>query len=413
MPATPASPTPPEDAGQDLLDKAGDDFQSLPQQAEDLTRDFFHWITTDSLEVLLGTALGFGLYFAMVLVRSWARHRLKRTAQFGTWSWVALKVLARTRSFFLVMLSAKIVIGLFGAPGTWSSLINVLFTIGAAVQGAFWVREFLIALVERKASSVDADPSMSSAVGVLTLIINVAVWLVAGIILLDNLGVNVTALVAGLGVGGIAIGLAAQGIFSDLFAALSILLDRPFVRGDTIQVGGPQGVVGTVEHIGLKTTRLRALAGEVVIMSNTNLLSQQINNLAQYDQRRVVMLLELIYQTPPETLERIPAELERIVNGVRDCRFDRAHFINFSTSSLDFEMVFFVAKPDFMTMADARHEVGLKIIREFARLGIQFAYPSQMSFLGGVDGLIVDPHPTKGSVGRPAHLAGKASVQKA
>jgi small-conductance mechanosensitive channel len=301
-------------------------------------------------------------------------------------------VVSCTRSFFLVLASARTVAALFGAPGTWVTLIGFLFAIAAAVQGAMWAREFLLALVQRKAGGDNADATMSSAVGVLTVLINVVVWTVAGIILLDNLGVNVTALVAGLGIGGIAIGLAAQGIFSDLFAALAILLDKPFKRGDTIQVG-QAGFVGTVEHIGLKTTRFRALSGEMIVMSNANLLNQQINNFADFTHRRVVLLVEVIYQTDADLLERIPAEMRAAVEAVPGCRFDRAHLFQFAASALDYELVFLVDSADLVVMFEARQAVMLGLVRRFRNLGIDFAFPSQTSFLAGPDGRIVDPHP--------------------
>ena len=384
-----------------LAEKAAEDLLSLPDQTEQLTRELFHWLQTDSLGLLAGLVLGTLLYGLFWTLRSWARRRLSRSTVFGSWGWVALRVASRTRSFFLVMVSARIVTSFFQAPAAWESLIAFLFTVASAVQGAFWVREFLIALVERKAAAQTGDATMSSAVGVLTVLINVVVWAFALIILLDNLGVNVTALVAGLGIGGIAIGLAAQGIFSDLFAALSILLDQPFRRGETIQIGGPQGAIGTVEHIGLKTTRLRALSGEVVVMSNANLLNQQINNFADYSHRRVVILIEVIYQTDPELLERIPAELERIVNGVADCRFDRAHLFQFAASALDYELVFTVQKADLQAMFDARQAVMIATIRRFGELGISFAFPAQMSFLAGPDGHIVGAHPRGGGTALP------------
>lgn len=394
-------------ADTDILKLPAEEAASLPTHAEELTRELFHWLRTDSFSLLGAVALGAALYTVFVFIRSFARRRLSRSATFGSWGWVALKVAAKTRSFFLVMVSAKIVTEMFQAPAAWNSLITFFFTVAVAVQGAFWVRELLIAIVERRAELHNGDAAMSSAVGVLTIIINVVVWAIAGIILLDNLGVNVTGLVAGLGIGGIAIGLAAQGIFSDLFGALSILLDRPFQRGETIQVGGPQGVVGTVEHIGLKTTRLRALSGEVVVMSNANLLNQQINNFADFTHRRVVILIEVIYQTEPSLLERIPAEIEQIVNKVPHCRFDRCHLLQFAPSALDYELVFGVGKPDLKSMFDARQAVMIAIIRRFQELEIQFAFPAQTSFLAGPDGLIVDPHPGTKSPSRPAHLAGK------
>lgn len=384
------------------------DLGVLPAQAEELTRELFEWFRDDSLSALAGIGLGVGLYFLLLFLRGLARRRLKR-ADFGSWNWVLLKVLAKTRSFFLVPAAAKLVAALFATPPSWLALITFLFTIAAAVQGAFWVREFLISLVERKASAGDAAEagSIGSAVGILTVIINVLVWTVAAIILLDNLGVNVTGLVAGLGIGGIAIGLAAQGIFSDLFAALSILLDRPFAKGDWIQVGGPQGVVGRVEHIGLKTTRLRALSGEMVVLSNANLLNQQINNLADFRQRRVVLLVEVIYQTDPTLLENIPDELRSIIEAQPLCRFDRAHILQFAPSGIQYELVFIVQDPGLLPMLEARHKVAIGIVRRFHELGIEFAFPAQVSYLAGPDGRIVEPHPETGPPVRPAHLGGR------
>ena len=400
---TSAAKTPP--ATQDVLKLPGTEAESLPTHVEELSRELFQWLKADNLGALAAVGIGVALYFAFVFARSFARRRLSRKAAFASWGWVALKVLAKTRSFFLAMVSAKIVGTLFQAPAMWGSVIHFFFTVAVVVQGAFWVREFLIALVERR--SDEGDAAMSSAVGVVTVIINVVVWALAGIILLDNLGVNVTGLVAGLGIGGIAIGLAAQGIFSDLFAALAILLDKPFQNGDAIQVGGPQGVVGTVDHIGLKTTRLRALSGEMVVMSNGNLLNQQINNFANYSHRRVVLLIEVIYQTDTDLLARIPIEIEKIVKGVPDCQFDRCHLTQFAPSALDYELVFAIEKPDMKSMADARQAVMIAVIKRFAELDIQFAFPAQVSYLAGADGHIAEPHPTGAPSSRPAHLSGK------
>ena len=371
----------------------GGDISDLPAQAKDLTRELYHWLATDSLGALMGAAVGVALYFLLVLLRGQARRRLSRKATFGSWSWVLLKVVARTRSAFLMVVSARVVALLFNAPESWVRVIGFFFTIAMAVQAAFWVRELMISLVERRAQeSADEHGAISSAVGVLTVIINVVVWAITAVILLDNLGVNVTGLVAGLGIGGIAIGLAAQGIFSDLFAALAILMDQPFRKGEVIQIGGPQGVVGTVEHIGLKSTRLRALSGEMVIMSNANILNQQVNNMANYTERRVVLLLSVIYQTPVAVLETLPAVLEAIVRGVAKTEFSRAHLVEFSPSAIDFELVFLVKDVDLVPMFDAREQVALGIIRRFEELGVQFAFPAQVSYLAGPDGLIVDPH---------------------
>jgi small-conductance mechanosensitive channel len=251
------------------------------------------------------------------------------------------------------------------------------------------LREIVLAFVERRASPGNDDhAALASAMGIITVLVNVVVWALAIILVLDNLGVNITALVAGLGVGGIAIGLAAQGIFSDLFAALSILFDRPFRVGDTISFGGSTGVV---EAIGLKTTRIRALSGEQLIIANTKLLDQQVSNMRRIQERRIVTTLGIIYQTPPDVIAAIPGVLKEIVGATPHCRFDRAHFHNFGASSLDFELVYHVDVPDYGITMDARQAIGLAILRRFAEMDVQFAYPTQTSFTAGPDGAMIDP----------------------
>ncbi len=226
------------------------------------------------------------------------------------------------------------------------------------------------------------------------MLVNVVVWSLAFILVLDNLGVNVTALVAGLGVGGIAIGLAAQGIFADLFAALAILFDRPFRVGETIRWGQ---ITGKVEAIGLKTVRIRSQSGEQVIVGNTKLLGDQISNLARIEERQVVMVFGVTYQTRSDLLDRLPAEMRAIVDATPGARFDRCHFVRFANSSLDFELVFFTAGQSFMAMMDARHAIGLAILRRFNELGIDFAYPTQVAMMARADGRVIDPPMTVAS----------------
>lgn len=378
--------------GEGLIDPDGE-LITLSHQFEALLRELYVWIRADSLRVMAAVAVGIAVYSALLLLRGWARRRCA-AVRFGSWSWVALKVASRTRSFFLLMVVARLVTWATAAPPAWVAVAHFLFTIAAAVQGAFWARELLLSLVERRAAAPGQDSStINSAVSILSLLINVVVWVIAGIILLDNLGVNVTALVAGLGIGGIAIGLAAQKVFSDLFAALAILLDQPFRKGDSIQVGGSQGVTGTVEHIGLKSTRLRAVSGELVVLSNANILDQQIANQTEYTRRRVAMTLMLTYQTPRVLLREIPDILRAIVERTPGCRFDRAHFVRIGQYSLDYELVFLVETTAQGEMLNAQQAVALAIIDRFAELGIAFAYPTQVEMQAGPDGRVIDPRP--------------------
>jgi small-conductance mechanosensitive channel len=379
---------------------------ALPDQVDTLGRELFVWLRHDSLAAVAGIALGLTVWLVFRLVRAWARRRIARSDSVMGWGAIALRAVARTRGFFILAVSLLLAAAIIGAPPGWTALVRFLFTIAAAIQGAIWAREVLVALVQRRASAQTGDGSMSSAVGVITVLINVAVWSIAAIILLDNLGVNVTALIAGLGIGGIAIGLAAQGVFSDLFAALSILLDQPFRRGDTIQVGGPQGVIGTVEHIGLKSTRLRALSGEIVVMSNANLLNQQINNFAQFARRRVVMQIGVIYQTRPDLLRRIPDAVRAIVDARPLCRYDRMHLTGFGAFSIDFELVFIVDSPELPVMFGEREAVSIGMVELFEKLGVEFAYPTQVEMIAGPDGQVIDPREQAPPVARSRRRTG-------
>ena len=194
--------------------------------------------------------------------------------------------------------------------------IHIAFVIAACLQAAIWARELILGLVHHRVGGAEEGSTLGSAIGIIRLLVTVALFAIAIILILDNLGVNVTGLVAGLGIGGIAIGLAAQGIFSDLFAALSIIFDKPFRKGDVISFGSPP-TTGIVEHIGLKSTRVRSLGGEEVVMANTKLLEQQLQNWALVGRRRAVMAFGVVYQTPADLLERQFLRLHQVDDCAR------------------------------------------------------------------------------------------------
>jgi small-conductance mechanosensitive channel len=200
------------------------------------------------------------------------------------------------------------------------------------------------------------------------------------LLMLDNLGINVTALVAGLGVGGIAVALAVQNILGDLFASLSIVLDKPFVIGDSITV---DSYSGTVEHVGLKTTRIRSLGGEQLVFSNSDLLKARLRNFKHMQERRIVFSVGVLYQTPADKLEKIPALVKEIIEKAPRVRFDRAHLRDLGDSALIFEIVYWVLDPTYARYMDAQQSINLGLIRCFADEGIGFAYPSQSLFIEG------------------------------
>lgn len=361
----------------------------LPGQIRVLSAQTYQWVRTDSLTAAIGAASAAVLFLILIGIRMGVCRWLGEGHDITSWRGFVRRMVGRTRSFFLAALAVKLVVRGAAPPGTLADVVAFIFTVAAAFQGAIWVRELILGLVARRAAgSEDDNGSLTSAMGIIKVLVNVVVWSVAAILVLDNLNVNVTGLVAGLGVGGIAIGLAAQGIFGDLFAALAILFDRPFRVGDQIKFGDVQG---DVEAIGLKTVRIRALTGEQVIISNSELLKLQIANQRRILERRVVLQIGVIYQTTPDQLDAIPHEIEAIIRGREHCRFDRAHFFRFGDSSLDFEIVFHVTVPEYGTLMAERHAIGLAMIRRFAEMGVEFAYPTQTSFTAGLDGKAIDP----------------------
>jgi small-conductance mechanosensitive channel len=349
------------------------------------------WIRANALELIAATAAGIAIYFAL----SWFKRKAAAIAakrgndeQIVTIAWRAV---SRTKRFFRILLAAELVNGFANAPEPIARTIQFLFTIAAVIQIAIWLREIILLLIERRAQQSGTEhETLKSAMTLIKLGVSFAVFAIAAMVVLDNLGVNITGLVAGLGVGGIAIGLAAQGIFSDLFAAISIIFDRPFKRGDTITY---DTTTARVERIGMKSTRLRALSGEEKIISNSKLLEKEITNNTQTVYRRVNFLLSLVQHTKPAVASKIPAILREIVEA-HDGEFIRAGFMAFAPSSLDFQLVFDVQSEDLDVMVASRHAIGIAIAERFAKDKIEFAYPTQTTYTAAPDGTLVMPYAT-------------------
>jgi small-conductance mechanosensitive channel len=212
----------------------------------------------------------------------------------------------------------------------------------------------------------------------MTVLINIFVWVIGLVFIMDNLGFDISAVIAGLGIGGIAIALAAQTILGDLFSYFVIFFDRPFEVGDFITV---QDKVGTVEYTGIKTTRIRALTGEQLVFSNTDLTNSRIHNFKKMQERRVVFKLGVIYQTTAAQLEEIPKIVRGIIESHSDVRFDRGHFASYGDFSLNFEFVYYVFGSDYVKYMDTQQSINLKIYNEFEKRKIGFAYPTQTLFV--------------------------------
>ena len=245
-------------------------------------------------------------------------------------------------------------------------------------QVGLWGNGMINFLVTRRAAKDGEDGLNLEAYSVITWIAKAALWTIVVLLALNNLGIQITALVAGLGISGIAVALAVQNILGDLFASLSIVMDRPFVIGDFIIVGDQ---MGTVEHVGLKTTRVKSLSGEQIVFSNTDLLSSRIRNYRLMNERRVLFTLGMTYQTPAEKLERIPAMIQEIIEAQEQVRFDRAHFASYGDFSLNFEIVYWVLDRDYALYMGIQQEINLALYRKFEEEKIEFAYPTQTLFV--------------------------------
>jgi small-conductance mechanosensitive channel len=350
------------------------------------------WISANSLDLALAAIAAAFIALLLIGLRSFGHRLIRDHDEAISWRTIFGRVLARTSLFFIAMAALKLVDSQTNAPPFLDRTIDILFIVAAAFQAAVWGRELILGFISHRIGDDDEHGRLASAIAIIRLLVTVTLFAIALIVILDNLGVNVTGLVAGLGIGGIAIGLAAQGIFSDLFAALSIIFDRPFRRGDTITFGSPP-TTGTVENIGLKSTRVRSLSGEEVVISNTKLLEQPLQNWAVMTRRRAVMQLGVIYQTPPDLLARLPEELRAIVERQPLAEFDRAHAYQFAPSSIDLELVFHVNSPDYADLMQVRQGVVLGILCRFAELGVEFAYPTQTTFTAAPDGKLVMPYP--------------------
>ena len=344
--------------------------KAFPGKIGTLGRDTFDWFRDDSTAALAGIGIAVALYLIFYGVRWTAVRLLGRTRDVATWRGFLARIVGRTRGFFIAALAAYLVAHIVAPPGLLMRAIDVVFTIAFAIQGAYWLREIVLGSIERRAASTEDPHSLDSAMNIIRVLVNVVVWILATILVLDNLGVNVTALVAGLGVGGIAIGLAAQGIFSALFAALSILFDRPFRVGDTIRFGE---ITGTVEAIGLKTTRLRATTGEQVIISNTKLLDLQIRNLRRIEARTATMTFHLDLSAPTEALRQVPAMMAAVFAPMPQVELHRTHLIGATLVSYDVELELTVADSSLTALLDAKQTVVLAAVDGFQRLGLRLA----------------------------------------
>lgn len=263
-----------------------------------------------------------------------------------------------------------------------SEILETSFTaLGTVLLVILFIR-FTITILRYilKVNFIDKEPDdvKASSIRALLPVINIVIWVLGIIFFLDNMGFNISAIVTGLGIGGIAIALAAQSILGDLFSYFCILFDRPFNLGDFIII---DDFLGVVEYIGIKTTRIRSLSGEILVFSNTELTGKPIRNFRHMKKRRIAFKFGIVYQTTNEQMKKIPDIVKTIIEGIGQTDFDRAHFNSFGDSSLDYEVVYYVDDPDYNKYMDIQQEINLKLKEEFEKIGVDFAYPTHTVFI--------------------------------
>jgi len=334
----------------------------------------FEWLA--AVTAVLAAFLALRLTVALI------RGRLQRLAERTRTSLddVLADTLASTNNLFLFIVSAFVGSLMLDMKRTTTETVRAVLVVAFIVQAAIWANRAVASwMAKERAARAESDPGAVTTLQGVSFVVRVLIWFGGLLLVLENLGVDITALVAGLGIGGVAVALALQNILGDLLAALSITLDKPFVNGDFIIVGD---YLGTIERIGLKTTRIRSLSGEQLIFSNSDLLSSRIRNYKRMQERRIVFTFGVVYQTSPEMLRRIPGMVREIIEKAERTRFDRAHFKEFGDSAYVFEVVFYMLEPDYNLYMDVQQQINLAICDRFAEHRIEMAYPTRTLFFG-------------------------------
>jgi small-conductance mechanosensitive channel len=312
------------------------------------------------------------VFFVAWLMRNTAARFLARRAPIAD-------VVRATRLWLLAPLALYAGAMLLELPARLERTVENVAMVALVLQFALWATRLLSRWLERRAEAArGTDPEAATTVTLLGFVGRVVVWSLALLFGLDQLGFDVTALIAGLGIGGIAVALALQNILGDLFASAAIVLDKPFMVGDFIVIGEH---AGSVEKVGLKTTRVRSLSGEQLVFSNAQLLNTQLRNFKRMQERRIAFAIGVTYETPLEKLREIPAWLKAAVDSQPKARFDRAHFKAYGDFSLNFEVVYYVLSAEFNVYMDTQQAINLAIFEQFARQGVQFAYPTRTLYI--------------------------------
>jgi small-conductance mechanosensitive channel len=342
-------------------------------------------------EMLLGNPLSDWLAAAIVALLVWTiLWAVKRfvTGHFESYSKGKYPSLVRliaylisnTRRVFFFGIALWAGQELLSLPRKTQRIVDDTVMLLLLLQAGIWTGRAVRFYLELKRRERGVDRVFEGSLEIINFVAGAIIWAFLTLVALDNLGVNITALLAGLGVGGVAVALALQNILGDLFASLSIALDKPFMVGDLLFL---DAYIGTVEHIGVKSTRLRSESGEQIILSNADILKSRVRNFGRLRERRILATIRVSYDTPAHKLKAIPPLLSSIVGEYAQARFERCHLMTLGESSLQFELSYFVQQPTVNPLLDLQQSVNFRIIDELARLGVKLAYPTQLIYVEG------------------------------
>ena len=287
-----------------------------------------------------------------------------------------IEIVRTIRPNFYSFIAFYLAINFLSFNNLVKKIIDIILITWVVYQTIVAIQILIDYVIKKKISK--EEKSANSAIITMGKILKATLWTLGGLLVLSNLGVDISSLIAGLGIGGIAVALALQNILSDLFSSFAIYFDKPFVIGDFIVV---DKIMGTVEKIGIKTTRIRALQGEEIVVPNKELVSDRIQNFKKMQQRRIIFHFGVVYNTKTEKLKQIPKVIENIIKSIELTNFDRAHFYKFDDSALSFEVAYYVQSPDYNKFMDIQQEINYKIKEQFEERNISMAYPTQTIYL--------------------------------
>lgn len=333
--------------------------------------------------------VGLGLLTIFYVVQHMLLYRLRAFAARTDFALddVVVDAIASIRHWVVILVVSYITMQFFAIPNQVDVVARALVLAALLWQAIEIAMHFLRFGTQRLIEKSDGrddhmvDPAAATAADMVTLIARIALWTLGGLFVLSNLGIEVTSLIAGLGIGGIAVAFALQGVLSDLFASFSIYFDKPFRIGDFVIIGADSG---TVEKIGIKSTRIRTLQGQELVISNAELTTARVQNFKKMKERRIVVTFGITYETPVPLIEAVPEMVRNIFSDIEHARLDRVHFTTLASSALEYEVVYFVDSADYVDYLAAQQQFNLTLMRKFAAEGIDFAYPTQTIFTKAV-----------------------------